>query len=111
MDFGVNSGPSRSIKGLQTVVGVPADGVIGPLTLEAVRKADPLKIVDDLYAYRMQFLRSLGTWSTFGRGWKARVDKIHRLSRNLIGFKTPHLEKKTNLLDLLIKIILKLIGK
>ena len=35
-DFGVNSGPSRAVRTLQQVVGVAADGKIGPKTLAAV---------------------------------------------------------------------------
>ncbi|HEY7821399.1 MAG TPA: glycosyl hydrolase 108 family protein, partial [Acidimicrobiia bacterium] len=37
-DFGVNSGPSRSAKYLQGVVGVAKDGKIGPKTLIAVHR-------------------------------------------------------------------------
>lgn len=35
-DFGVNSGPGRSIKLLQNTIGAKPDGVIGPKTIQAV---------------------------------------------------------------------------
>lgn len=38
-DYGLNSGPGQSIKDLQRVVKVKADGVIGNLTLQAVEQA------------------------------------------------------------------------
>lgn len=115
MDYGVNSGPSRAVKALQTVVGVPADGVIGPVTLEAVRKTDPLKIVNELYKYRMQYLRSLKTWSTFGKGWTRRVDSVHKVSQELVGRKTPNPDElkggSSDLLQTILRLILKLLGK
>ncbi len=40
VDFGVNSGPSISIKALQDALGLVQDGILGPNTLEAVRKSD-----------------------------------------------------------------------
>src|SRR5690348_2114856 len=36
-DFAVHSGPARAAKYLQAIVGVKADGKIGPQTLEAVK--------------------------------------------------------------------------
>ena len=38
-DYGVNSGIGRSKKVLQRVVGVTADGVLGPATMRAVGRA------------------------------------------------------------------------
>ena len=37
-DWGVNSGPARSVKALQRAVGAKADGVMGPNTLAAVAR-------------------------------------------------------------------------
>lgn len=72
-DFGVNSGPSRSARYLQGVVGVDEDGEIGPVTLAAVRKMKPDAVIDKLCDRRMSFLRNLSTWDTFGKGWSSRV--------------------------------------
>lgn len=72
-DFGVNSGPSRAIKFLQRVVGVEQDGMIGPATLRAVNAKNAADVIEGLCDARMKFLRGLGTWGTFGRGWTRRV--------------------------------------
>lgn len=78
-DFAVNSGPARSVKTIQRIVGVAQDGVMGVFTLQAVRKRDTVELIRAMYEARMGFLRNLSTWSTFGKGWKRRVDDIlHR---------------------------------
>lgn len=116
MDYGVNSGPDRSIKTLQRALGVTQDGVIGPNTLEALRKTNPVKVIEQMYEYRMAFLRGLKTWGSFGRGWTKRCDSVKALSLRLAGQPTktktskPEVEE-TNLLGLIIKIILKLLGR
>lgn len=79
-DFGVNAGVSRSAKLLQMIVGVEADGVVGPATIKAVKaKADELG-VDGLIQHfqdaRRAFYRKLKTFPTFGKGWLRRVDDI-----------------------------------
>ena len=73
LDFGINSGPSRAIKYAQGIVGTTQDGVLGPVTLAAINKMDPNRFVDAYCDARLRFLHGLSTWSTFGRGWAARV--------------------------------------
>lgn len=81
-DFGVNSGPARAIKTLQTLVGVPADGNAGPQTLAAVEPypGGVDKLIRDYCAARMAFLRSLTNKKTGfpvnGRGWTIRVTGV-----------------------------------
>lgn len=58
---------------LQQAAGVAADGVIGAQTIQAVRTADPLKIIMRFDAYRLQYLGNLGGWPTFGHGWANRI--------------------------------------
>lgn len=72
-DYGVNSGPSRAIRYLQMSVGVTDDGALGPITLAAVRKLKPDAVINELCDRRMNFLRALDTWDTFGKGWSSRV--------------------------------------
>lgn len=110
-DFGVNSGPSRSVKGLQTVLGVTPDGVIGPKTLEALRKTDPEKIIEGMFKYRMDFLRSLKTWDTFGEGWTSRVTRVRKVSLDLAGNQFVQEEDSPNILRVIIRLILKLLGR
>ena len=75
-DYGVNSGIGRSKKVLQRVVGVKADGVLGPLTLRAVNASDPKAIVIAICDERLRFLKRLRTWAVFGRGWGRRVADV-----------------------------------
>lgn len=83
-DFGVNSGPARSVKALQKLVGVRADGVIGPDTLAAVKQfTDVEALVRKFCAARLAFVKSLRTWKTFGRGWAARISAVEKLGLSM----------------------------
>jgi lysozyme family protein len=77
-DVAVNSGPGRAIKFLQSCVGVTADGGFGPATLSAVNKAqeDPKRLIELYSARRLEFLQSLKTFETFGKGWSRRVTEV-----------------------------------
>lgn len=77
-DTAINSGPGRAAKFLQEAVGVTADGAIGPMTLAAVRDADPRQVIEAYSAARLTFLQELPTWATFGRGWGRRVTDVRR---------------------------------
>lgn len=84
-DFAVNSGPARAVKTLQRIVGMPADGVMGQMTLSAVRRQFTADMIDELTAARLAFVRSLGTFGAFGKGWTRRIEgiqvKAHALAR------------------------------
>lgn len=58
---------------LQQAVGVQADGALGPVTIAAVKAADPVRIATRFLSYRLTYLAALGTWPTFGRGWANRI--------------------------------------
>lgn len=75
-DFAINSGPARAVKMLQKVVGVDQDGVIGAKTLAAVRKIAADRIINELCDARLAWLKGLGTFSTFGKGWTSRVSRV-----------------------------------
>ena len=75
-DFGVNAGPQRSVKLLQKSAGVTTDGSVGPITLAAVRAADPAALIARFAQGRMDHYRSLPTFETFGRGWTNRTEAI-----------------------------------
>ena len=61
-DFGVNSGPSRAKNALASVRG-KGDGTM-------------VSLIQNLCSKRMSFLRGLGTFKTFGKGWSRRVADI-----------------------------------
>ena len=71
-DFAVNSGVSRAAKMLQSVVGVTQDGQIGPATILATKTYVAMSITNR----RLAFMQSLSIWSTFGKGWSARIADV-----------------------------------
>ena len=75
-DLAVNSGTGRAAKYLQEIAGVPADGVIGPKSLEAIQSCDAKETADTICDMRMDFLKRLSTFDTFGKGWADRVSKV-----------------------------------
>ena len=87
-DFGVNAGPGRSAKYLQTMIGTVADGGIGPNTLKKVDEyVSEHGLVDTIVNFqnaRQGYYESLSTFSTFGRGWTRRVDETTELAKKLV---------------------------
>ena len=79
-DFAVNSGPDRAIRQLQRLLGVAADGQIGPITLAAIAKRNAGPALAGLIAAlcdaRLRFLKQLKGFATFGKGWTRRVAAI-----------------------------------
>lgn len=75
-DLAVNSGVGRAAKYLQRIAGVTDDGVIGPRSLEAIKSCDPEETIDAFCDMRMDFLKGLNTFDTFGRGWTIRVNDV-----------------------------------
>lgn len=75
-DGAVNSGPSRGAKWLQAGVGAKQDGKVGPATIAAARACDTRTAVNRACDARLAFLKTLGTWPTFGEGWSRRVASV-----------------------------------
>ena len=94
-DYAVNSGPARAAMHLQQVLGVAQDGKIGPITIEAAKKSDPKKLINALCDRRMQFLRGLSTFPTFGRGWTNRVSDVRENALGMAVASTPDQDTET----------------
>jgi len=77
-DLAVNSGPVLAVKMLQAVLGVEADGIVGPVTLKAARAADVSDVIRRLTKARLGFLGRLATWPVFGLGWRRRVLSVEQ---------------------------------
>jgi len=75
-DLAVNSGTGRAAKYLQRIADVAEDGVIGPRSLEAIKKCDAEDTVSKICDMRMDFLKGLNTFDTFGKGWTIRVNDV-----------------------------------
>lgn len=93
----------NGIKYPQKILGVTADGIVGPKTLAAVNNANPDKLFDSIYKERETFLRNIvdksvaayekkigrkasdselirNTQKRFLKGWLNRLKDIKRLS-------------------------------
>jgi len=88
-DFGVNAGIKTSIKTLQDVVGVTADGSIGPITLAATKAGDPHAIIQSFSARRLDYYRSLPKWPIFGAGWTNRTNSVEQAALKMVGAAVP----------------------
>lgn len=79
-DIAVNSGKARAISWLQEILGVKADGFIGPVTLAAAEKASPQVVAAKLLSRRASFYRSIarGKKTKFLKGWLNRNNDLQR---------------------------------
>jgi hypothetical protein len=83
-DFGVNAGPRTAIRMLQSVLGVIADGSIGPITLSASRAAVPRTVIEDFSERRLEYYRSLREWPHFGAGWTNRTNSVEKVALRML---------------------------
>jgi lysozyme family protein len=87
-DFGVNAGPGRSAKYLQTMIGTVADGGIGPNTLkkvaEYVAENGIETTIENFQMNRQKYYEKLSTFDTFGKGWTRRVTETTDLAKTMI---------------------------
>ena len=79
-DLAVNSGVHKAAKYLQQIAGVTDDGVIGPKSLEAIMACNPEQTIDALCDMRLDFLKRLLTFETFGKGWSRRVAEVKSIA-------------------------------
>lgn len=75
-DAAVNSGPGQAIKWLQSAAGIKADGVIGPMTRQAVANLDPYALRQAMIGRRLRFMTELKNWPSFSKGWARRIAAI-----------------------------------
>lgn len=73
LDGAVNSGIGRASIWLQRAARVADDGVIGPVSLKAIKAADPNDLAFRFLGFRLEFMTGLSTWQTFGKGWARRI--------------------------------------
>jgi lysozyme family protein len=73
LDAAVNHGIETTVRWMQRAAQVADDGVIGPLTLGALGRANVADLVLLFNAERLVFYTRLSTFDRFGRGWIRRV--------------------------------------
>ena len=72
LDWAVLQGPGRAVRGLQGRLGVEADGIVGPKTLEALQHRSARELSQQLVADRKRELLALER-SRFTVGWLSRL--------------------------------------
>jgi len=97
-DYAINSGPFRAIVGLQRALGVADDGKLGPVTLEAIRKANPRRVVNALCDERLKLMKSLRHWPTYKKGWTRRVSEVRAAALSMTDAPPTLLTRVTSLL-------------
>jgi lysozyme family protein len=90
-DYAVNSGVTQAVKDMQRTINANAnffgvtgqlkvDGLISDATIQAVCKAAATGAPELITRYcdrRLNFMKSLKNWGTFGKGWQRRVEGLH----------------------------------
>lgn len=80
-DWGYNSGPKTAIKKVQQIVGVKADGAIGPKTIAAINGANQEELFNKLKASREAFFRAIvaknPSQQKFLKGWLNRNNSFN----------------------------------
>ena len=84
-DFAVNAGVRKAIQTLQKVLEVKTDGVIGPVTLTAIKEADPEELIREFTEAKEDHYKSLDTFEDFGEGWMARSERVEQRATELCG--------------------------
>ena len=86
-DACVNHGIGRAAKLLQAAVGVNADGVLGPVTFEAVNASFKQDVIDNLFVARSNFYNAIvardASQQKFLKGWMNRVTDVTNFAKSL----------------------------
>lgn len=82
-DICINHGYGNGARMLQRAAGVADDGIVGDLTIKAIKKLPENDLLLRLNAERIRFFTKLSTFNTFGRGWMRRVaDNLYHASND-----------------------------
>ena len=82
-DFAVHSGISEATKALQRAIGAKPDGVIGPLSLEALKRVTNMealfyRIKCERFELITRFIGRDNAQAVFATGWANRFDEFER---------------------------------
>ena len=77
LDSAVQHGPATAIRWLQKVAGVPTDGILGPVSLQAINECDTNLLYRWMVAERCRFYGAIITkdpsQAAFAAGWSNRL--------------------------------------
>lgn len=79
-DWAIHSGPQRAIIELQSLIGVTPDGILGPISMEALKEEDPARLLQDLHNERFNFYHDITYGKStrkFLKGWLNRLHKLY----------------------------------
>lgn len=71
--FDTNYNGGQTVRWAQAAAGAAVDGKMGPMTIDAIKAADPHSFILSFNAQRILYLTNLATWATFGKGWSRRI--------------------------------------
>lgn len=72
-DSNVNHGVHATARMAQQVVRVRVDGIMGPVTSDALKRVDEKYFIAVFNAKRLRLMRDLKHWDAFSRGWVLRI--------------------------------------
>ena len=77
-DWSVNSGPDTAIRKLQEAAGAPVDGVVGPQTVEAVKRSGINNdvLADARQSFYDEIVANNPSQAVFANGWRNRANKF-----------------------------------
>ena len=77
LDSAVQHGPGRAIRWMQKIVGVPVDGILGPVSLGIINQVEPdglyRKMVAERCRYYGRIITKDPTQAVFAAGWANRI--------------------------------------
>lgn len=77
-DYAVNSGKSTAVRKIQKLVGVEADGIMGPITIKAINSKNPKLLFAELHDVRKAYYKAIiarnPSLEVFRKGWNRRLD-------------------------------------
>ncbi len=85
-NMAVNAGPYRGAVILQRALGIASDGRIGPITREAIARANPIILLDNYTAQSRLFYLSLHQ-PKYIKGWLNRVNFVNSTALNMLSAK------------------------
>ena len=84
-DEAVNAGPFRAVQLLQDRLGVPNDGIVGPITLAAAQACRPRITILALRAATEDAYRVTRNFDIYGAGWLGRLGRRAALALSMAG--------------------------